>query len=70
MTNSYTAFNPSLLTEISGSPFTVFVDSDPRLCSIETYTKNHLAGALYTVTIQSRDSLNSPLDSTFDIYSV
>ena len=37
MTNAYRKFNPSLPTEIVGSPFTVYVDSDHKLNSIETF---------------------------------
>ena len=70
MTNSYTASHPTVPTEITGSPFTVAVDSDPGKNSIETPTKNHIAGAQYTMTIQSRDADNLPIDSTFDVYSV
>jgi len=70
MTNSYTTSHPTVPTEITGSPFTVEVDSDPGKNSIETSTETHIAGAVYTMTIQSRDANSSPLDSTFDDYSV
>ena len=36
ISNDYTHSNPSLPTEIIGSPFTVTVDSDHKLNSIET----------------------------------
>ena len=68
--NTYTAFNPSLPTEIIGSPFTVTVDSDPGKSTIETITTEHIAGELYTLTIQSRDFNKDRLDSTFDVYTV
>ena len=68
--NAYTAFNPSLPTEIIGSPFTVTVDSDPGKSTIETITTEHIAGELYTLTIQSRDFNKDRLDSTFDVYTV
>ena len=68
--NAYTTAYPSLSTEIIGSPFTVSVDSDPELCKIQTFTTAHIAGELYTLTIQSRDGNGNPLDSTFDVYTV
>ena len=68
--NAYTAANPSLSTEIIGSPFTVTVDSDPVKSTIEIFTRDHIAGDLYTLTIQSRDRNHNPLDSTFDVYKV
>ena len=70
MTNSYTASHPTFPTEITGSPFNVAVDSDPGKNSIETSTKNHIAGALYTMTIQSRDAISNISDSKRDVYSV
>ena len=68
--NSYTAAHPTLAAEIIGSPFIVIVDSDPSQSTIETFTTTHIAGQPYTMTIQSRDTLGNPLDSTFDVYSV
>ena len=68
--NSYTAAHPTLTTEIIGSPFGVTIDSDPGKSKIKTFITTHLAGALYTMTIESRDTLGNSLDSTFDIYSV
>ena len=68
--NDYTVAHPTLSTEIIGSPFTVIIDSDPSQSTIETFTTTHIAGELYKMTIQSRDTLGDPLDSTFDAYSV
>ena len=71
--NAYTAAHPTLATQIIGCPFTVTVDSDPNQSTIETFKTTHIAGELYTITIQSRDVqniLNNSLDSTFDVYSV
>ena len=56
MSNSYTTSYPSVSTEISGSPFTVTVDSDPAKSKIKTFSTAHLAGAVYTMTIESRDA--------------
>ena len=68
--NDYTISNPSLSTEIIGSPFTITVDSDPEKNSIETFADTHIAGNLYEMTIQSRDANNNHLDSSFDVYTV
>ena len=68
--NYHTAAHPTLSTEIIGSPFTVIIDSDPSQSTIETFTTTHIAGELYKMTIQSRDTLGDPLDSTFDTYVV
>ena len=68
--NDYTAAHPTLSTEIIGSPFAVTVDSDPGKSKIKTFTTTHLAGALYTMTVESRDANNNILDSVFDGYSV
>ena len=73
ITNSYTASNPSLSTEIIGSPFTVTVvagNSIPGTSTVETYQTTHIAGTPYTMTMQSRDSYGNTKDSTSDIYSV
>ena len=35
--NAYTAADPSVPTEIIGSPFTVTVDSDPRKSTVGTF---------------------------------
>ena len=70
ITNAYTAADPTIPTEIFGSPFTVTVDSDPRKSSIETFKKTHILGEDYTMTIQSRDAKNKKIDSKNDLYSV
>ena len=67
MTNAYTAADPTISTEIFGSPFTVTVDSDPRKSSIETFKKNHIASTLYSITMQSRDANSEILDSKNDV---
>jgi len=61
--NAYTAADPTISTEIIGSPFTVTVDSDPRKSSIETFKKTHILGEDYTMTIQSRDAKNKKIDA-------
>ena len=68
--NAYTAADPTISTEIIGSPFTVTVDSDPRKSSIETFKKTHILVEDYRMTIQSRDAKNKKIDSKNDLYSV
>ena len=70
MANLYTATFPSVSKVIIGSPSTVTISSDPKKCAIKTFTTAYIAGELYTIIIQSNDANSSPLDSTFDVYSV
>jgi hypothetical protein len=61
-------------TEISGSPYTVTVNpasTDPATSSFVSAPTTHIAGEVYTNTIQSRDTFNN--DATFtttDSYSI
>ena len=69
--NDYTAANPSVSTEITGSPFIVTVDSDPKYCRVEKkFPKTCIQGEYYTMTFQSRDANNENLDSKNDVYTV
>ena len=70
LANAYTAADSSVSKTIFGSPFTVTVDSDPEKSTIERFTTNHKAGALYSMTIQSRDANGNISDSKDDVYSV
>ena len=63
ISNAYTAADPSVITEIIGSPFTVTVDSDPRKSTIETFKKTSILGEDYTMTIQSRDAKKKKIDA-------
>ena len=46
------------------------VDSDPNKSTIETFVATQIAGALNSITIQSRDSNSQIIDSFVDIYTV
>ena len=71
--NDYTAANPSVSTEIIGSPFIVTFDTHPKYSQVEKITKTCIVGEYYTMTIQSRSSsgkAGKKLDSKNDVYTV
>jgi len=69
--NDYTAANPSVSTEIIGSPFIVTFSSVPWYSKVEVITKTCIVGEYYMMTIQSyRDGSGTKLDSKNDVYTV
>ena len=73
--NDYTADNPSVSTEIIGSPLIVTFDTSPWQSKVDIITKTCIAQEYYTMTIQSRTYFaygvpSKKLDSKNDVYTV
>ena len=46
------------------------MSSVPSKSKIVTYATNHIAGLVYTITMQSLDSSSNPFDTRSDVYSI